>query len=220
MKAHLSRSLTLLLLVFFLSAPCIFSQSPPLEVKNAALSGLDEFIEPGMFDGNLVKLGNGFMIHTVNPLSLVENRDRTLSALVTPMDVWRFPVFKNDTPAGLLTVEKINGRWEAVSFGGADLSREIVSISEAWRETDGFQFRFIRLYQARSDFMEISSGTQVLGYAPLKSAKMALGLENATLTPNKLLFDSEILLPLKDLVTETLTNQPLEENDRNANKEN
>jgi hypothetical protein len=141
-------------------------------------------------------------MHTVNPRDLVKNRELTLQGLILPMDMWRFLVLANETPVGLLTVVKVDRQWKAVSFGGADLAKEIDAIGKNWSR---HSFRFIRVYQATSDFMEIMRGHDTLGFAPLKSARVSLGIDNFDSGPGMLLYNSEILEPLREMVSRTLS---------------
>jgi len=196
--------LVLSVFVLFLLSPCLSAQAPSPGVVKAAQQGLKDFCEGTSGPGNM-NLGLGFQMHTVSPLALVKNTELTLQALVLPMDMWRFLVLENEKPIGLLTVVKVDQQWKAVSFGGADLAMEIETIGKNW---SGYTFRFIRVYQATSDFMEIMSGRDTLGFAPLKSARISLGIDSFEAGPGRLLYNSEILEPLRGMVLKTLSSQP------------
>lgn len=201
MKKHLNITLTLFVFMFIvsLSMPALNARvAPPPEVVKAAAEGLDVFVD--MKEGKEVRLGLGFQVHTVDPRTLVEEPGLTLEGMLLPMDMWRFLVFENGVPTALLTVAREGGAWKAVSFGGAGLAAEIQTLQEAWPAESGFKFRFIRIYQARADFMQIDKGTDTLGYAPLAAAKVALSLQSLDLDATTLLHDSEILAPLRNLV--------------------
>jgi hypothetical protein len=207
MKQHLSK--VLMLVFFFLLSPCLSAQAPSPGVVKAAQQGLKDFCDGTSASGNM-HLGLGFRVHTVSPHALVNNRELTLEALVLPMDMWRFLVLENEKPVGLLTVVKEDQQWKAVSFGGAGLAMEIDSIGKNW---SGYTFRFIRVYQATSDFMEIMSGHDTLGFAPLKSARISLGIDSFVTGPGTLVYNSEILEPLREMVSRTLSTR------REVNKE-
>jgi hypothetical protein len=201
MKQHLSK--VLILSFFFLLSPCIFAQAPSPGVVKAAQQGLKDFYAGTSASGNM-HLGLGFRMHTVSPHALVNNTELTLEALVLPMDMWRFLVLENENPVGLLTVVKVDREWKAVSFGGADLAMEIDAIGKNW---NGYTFRFIRVYQATSDFMEIMSGRDTLGFAPLKSARISLGIDSFVSSSGTLVYNSEILEPLREMVSRTLSSR-------------
>jgi hypothetical protein len=199
MKQHLSK--VVMLVFFFLLSPCLSAKAPSPGVVKAAQQGLKDFCAGTSATGNM-HLGSGFRVHTVSPHALVNNKELTLEALVLPMDMWRFFVLENEKPVGLLTVVKVDQEWNAVSFGGADLAKEIDAIGKNW---NGYTFRFIRVYQATSDFMEIMSGHDTLGFAPLKSARISLGIDSYATGPGTLVYDSEILEPLREMVSKTLS---------------
>jgi hypothetical protein len=207
MKQHLSKVLMLAFFALLLSSPCLPAQAPSPAVVKAAQQGLMDFCAGTSGTGTL-QLGMGFQVHTVNPLTLVENTAAALEALAFPMDMWRFIVLENGKPIGLLTVAGVNREWQAVSFGGAELSVEIANIRETWPAKSGFTFRFIRVYQATSDFMEIISGHESLGFAPLKSARVSLGIDSFAADPGKLLYNSDIVGPLKDMVSKAISTRP------------
>lgn len=99
----------------------------------------------------------------------------------------------------------IDQQWQAVSFGGAEISKEIQNIAKTWTKESGYHFRFIRIYQAQSDFMEILCGSDSLGFAPLQSAKVALAIESFEANPSQLLHNSEIIEPLREMVKKNIS---------------
>lgn len=206
MKQHLSPGLMILLFVcvLFFSSPLAMTQAaPPADIRTVALEGLGRFVDLEE-EGNIV-LGDGFQVFTVVPQRLLENRGETLGKMIIATDLWRFMVLEDGKTTGLLTVAKVNGNWQAVSFGAAGLAAEIQAIQNAWPGDRGFETRFIRIYQARSDFLQISKSGDPLGYAPLAAAKLSLSLQSFRLEPSALLHDSEILEPLKKLVKQTVS---------------
>ena len=206
MKKRLSITLTLLVFMFVVSfsMPALNARvAPPPEVVKAAAAGLDVFTD--MDSGNEVRLGLGFQVNTVDPRSLIEEPGLTLEAMIYPLEMWRFLVFENGTPTALLTVAREGEAWKAVSFGGAELAAEIQTLQNAWPADSGFDLRFVRIYQARADFMQVGKGTDTLGYAPLPAAKVALSLQSFNLDASTLLHESEIMGPLRDMVKEALS---------------
>jgi hypothetical protein len=70
---------------------------------------------------------------------------------------------------------------------------------------NGHNFRFVRIYQAMTDLVEISrvNDAQKTGYVPLTSARASLGIAGE-FTPNATLSDSDIIVPLRDVVTKNM----------------
>ena len=150
------------------------------------------------------RIGQGFQVHTVPPRELVAGR-ADLAAMARPTDSWRFIVQVADRPVGLVTVQKTEGRWQAVSFGGAGLARELEALKQAHGNADGSNLRFIRIYQAQSDLLEVVSGQDGRArYATLQSARDALlrhGLAKGSVDANAGLVEApQLLEPLRAAV--------------------
>lgn len=216
MKQHLSPGLVLLLFVsvLFVSGPAVnVLAAPSTDVRTAAIDGLGRFVSQE--EGRNIVLGDGFQVHTVSPMALLNDQARTLGKMIIATDLWRFIVLENGKTIGLLTVANVDGSWQAVSFGAERLAAEIQAIKNAWPGEQGFEARFIRIYQARSDFMQIRKSGQDLGYAPLAAAKLSLSLHSFNIQPSTLMHDSEIMEPLKKLVKHTIsTNYKVEKGNR------
>ncbi|MCU0289072.1 MAG: hypothetical protein MUF15_22095, partial [Acidobacteria bacterium] len=92
--------------------------APSPEVIAAAQQGLADF--PGLTGA---ALDQGFQVYTVTPDSLMSCSD--LGKASIPTGQWRFMVLGGGQPLGLLTVAQVEGRWQAVSMGGAGLATEM-----------------------------------------------------------------------------------------------
>ena len=154
------------------------------------------------------RIGPGFEMHTVSPQDLAAGLT-DLDAMATPTGSWRFVVQVADKPVGLITVQKTEGRWQAVSFGGAGLARELDALRQVHGNADGSNLRFIRVYQAQSDLLEVVSGKDGKArYATLQSARDALlrhGLAKGTTDANAGLVEAAQLLdPLRTAVTKNM----------------
>ena len=152
------------------------------------------------------RIGHGFEIHTIKPQDVAGGRT-DLSGMATPTGSWRFVVQVGDKPIGLVTVELMDGRWQAVSFGGAGLAREYEAVRVAHGNSDGSNLRFIRVYQAQSDLLEvISTNDGKARFAAMKSAQESLlrfGLNKAQ--PDAGLFDaSQLMQSLRAAVSKNL----------------
>ena len=91
-------------------------------------------------------------------------------------------------------------------------SRESVSLEHPYTYGGPFDILYPALAIKRvkpdhfvSNFMEIMSGHDTLGFAPLKSARISLGIDSFVTGPGTLVYNSEILEPLREMVSRTLS---------------
>lgn len=157
------------------------------------------------------RIGQGFEMHTVSPQDLAAGRS-DLAGMALPTGSWRFVVQVGDKPVGLVTVQKHEGRWQAVSFGGAGLARELDALRQVHGNGDGSNLRFIRVYQAQSDVLEVVSGKDGRPrYATLQSTRDALlrhGLSARAADGNAGLVEAtQLLEPLRTAVAKNLDAQ-------------
>jgi hypothetical protein len=136
-------------------------------------------------------IGHGFEIYTVDPKELLARGD--LSSLAKPTGEWRFVVSLRGKPIGLATVQKVNGRYETVAYGGAVLAKDVDAAMAAHGNSTRSNMRFIRVYQARADFLEVDRAK----FAPLHSARESLLMKKAG---NQLVDGAELLEPLRAAV--------------------
>ncbi|AAQ61055.1 hypothetical protein [Chromobacterium violaceum] len=137
-----------------------------------------------------LQLGRGFPVYTVDPQRLLA-AEADLSRLMTPTGSWRFVVLSGARPVGLVTVEKMDGRWQAISFGAAELARNV----EAAQAGHG-QTRFLRVYQAQTDFLEVAPAGGKPRFAALMSARERLSLQQQP----ALLDGADLIEPLRAAV--------------------
>jgi hypothetical protein len=191
--------LFVLLFLFIGFGSVIFcAELPPSpEIIAAARQGLADF--PGLTGASLQE---GFQVYTVSPVALISSAD--LGAMTIPTGQWRFVVSCGEQPMGLLTVAQVEGQWKAVSFGGAGLAVEMTRVLKTWPE-NGYHVRFVRIYQAMTDLVEISrvNESREPGYVPLTSARASLGIQGE-FAPDVLLKASEMIIPLRDAVAKNI----------------
>lgn len=120
------------------------------------------------------RLGRGFAVYTVDPADVASASE--LSAVAKPTGTWRFIVRSGSRPVGLATVEQVAGQWQVVSYGGGLLAQEVDAQMRQHGNADHSNLRFIRVFQARSDFLEVDSGNGAARVAPLISARQSLRL--------------------------------------------
>lgn len=191
-----------LILVIFMIVSMAFgaAENPPAEAVQAAKDGLVKF----MWSGDLqhAEVGLGFQIHTISPVNLEKDLDTPLQNMTIPTGTWRFLVKADNHSLTLLTVSKVDGQWQAVSIGGIGLAKEISKFFKKWPPSKGFDFRFIRIYQAQADLMQINKDNKVLGFAPFQSARASLQFNSVN--DQALLHNSEIIETLRERVTQTM----------------
>lgn len=188
----------LFLLIGFGAAGFCGELAPSPEIVAAARQGLVDF--PGLTGASLQE---GFQVYTVSPAALMSGSD--LGANTIPTGQWRFVVSCGQQPMGLLTVAQVEGQWKAVSLGGAGLATEMSRVLKTWSPGNGYNFRFVRVYQAMTDLVEISrvNESREPGYVPLTSARASLGLQGE-FAPGVMLKASEIMTPLRDAVAKNI----------------
>jgi hypothetical protein len=121
------------------------------------------------------QVAHGFQIFTVDPRDLIAGRS-DLSAMAKPSPVWRFVLNLHDRPIGLVTVEHVDGHWQAVAFGASTLAQDVDALMAFHGNADRSNLRFIRIYQAQSDFLEVAANGTAR-FAPLHSARLSLQLQ-------------------------------------------
>jgi len=138
-----------------------------------------------------VTLGAGFEVLTVDPVPLMyASRTADLGRMAKSTGVWKFEILSKGQPVGLLEMNRVNGRWQAVGAGSAKLARDVYAAAGA--SPDG-AFRFIRIYQATSDLMEVRGRGNASRFLPLPSAQRSLSLSKVKLAQGAL--SSQDLLP-------------------------
>jgi len=162
-----------------------------------------------------LRIAGGFEVHTIAPGAIANGRG-DLHAMAQRTGVWRFFVKAGTRTVGLITVEQVEGRWQAVSFGGAGLAQELSDLVAEHGGAGPDSLRFIRVYQAKSDLLEVVSPTDLQPrYALLNSARDALtaeiqattGVTSAAATP-RLRASYELMQPLRNVIQRNLDAQP------------
>ena len=136
-------------------------------------------------------VSGGFEIFTIDPKDLLTRGD--LPALAKPTGEWRFIIALHGKPIGLATVQQVNGRYETVAYGASVLAKDVEAAMAAHGNSNRSNLRFIRIYQARSDLLEVDHAK----FAPLHSARESLLLKKAG---NQLVDGAELLDPLRAAV--------------------
>jgi hypothetical protein len=141
------------------------------------------------------RIGYGFPVYTVDPDQLLNGRGK-LKSMARHANQWRFVVLLGERPIGLATVERQQGGFETVAYGAAVLSKDLDALANAHGNADRSNLRLLRLYQARSDLLEVETAGGAR-YAPLFSARASLPLQRADAfgRPTAALAEEAELLP-------------------------
>jgi hypothetical protein len=118
----------------------------------------------------------GFAVQTIDPPELIAGRG-TMQAMARPANQWRFVIMLRQRAIGMATVEKNSGRFDTVAYGGAVLAKDVEALAAVHGNADRSNLRFLRIYQARSDLLEVVGQDGRARYAPLHSARESLSLQ-------------------------------------------
>jgi hypothetical protein len=156
--------------------------TPPAAVTDAARRGLRRFLkaipQPELVHFNfadpteveLAELGTPFELFTIRPEEILAYEPGTpLDRIVLPMPVWFFPVVVKGESRTLLYVELMRGSWQAVGIGSSGIAKRWAAAQGVRPTVDGHANVFVRVYQARADFV-LSTKDSVIQMIPLKSA--------------------------------------------------
>ncbi len=145
-----------------------FAEEAPSGAINAAENGLQAFLQKipeGEFalfgftrddDLDNAKTGTPFQIHTITPTALSRyNPGDTVNSLISPTDVWYFPIMVDNTMKAILTVGRLNDIYKAVALGQASLTGELEKILEKWPRSEGCTPILIKVFQAKAYFFTI-----------------------------------------------------------------
>jgi hypothetical protein len=149
----------------------------------------------------------GFQVYTIDPSDLLAGRS-TMRSMAKPVDQWRFVITLNQRAIGLATVEKIKGRYETVAYGAAVLAQDLNAAARHHGNADKSNLRFVRIYQARSDLLEVASPDGRGRFAPLHSARESLALQQQAHKEGKqggeLLDETELIQALRSAVKQNM----------------
>ncbi len=145
------------------------ADTPPPAPSAAAESGLARFLAEVIPPSELVnfgfapgeetasaRVGEPWLLHTITPAALRSATAETVVAdLVAPTGIWHFPVILGGAARCLVTVERVEGGWEAVGIGMAPLAGELDKISRQWPKSGGYTPKLVAVYQAAAYFFTV-----------------------------------------------------------------
>lgn len=133
-----------------------------------------------------VTLGAGFEVHTIDPAQLLyAGKQSDLSRMTRSTGLWRFLVLSKGQPVALMDMEQVNGRWAVRGVGASALARDIQAKAQANAQSGSF--KFVRIYQAGTDLMEVRGAGNSARFVTMMSAggssaraKSAAGVQATT----------------------------------------
>ena len=208
-------------LILFLGAAlsgAAFAETAPPEAIAAAEAGLLPFLELitpedmshfGLSPGDNISeavLGTPFQLYTITPTKLLDAGDDTpVSSLISPTGSWLFPIVLDGKSRAILTVEEMDGKWQAVTMGKSGLAGEMEKLNGQWPKAKGYEPKLIAIYQAASYFFTIPEKDSK-NFTPLTfdgegfgGYRQKTGPEYSSTTPL-----SNMLGPLKETVEENI----------------
>ncbi|MCM2356852.1 MAG: hypothetical protein NDI77_01775 [Geobacteraceae bacterium] len=209
----------LMILVLALSAPYLAAAggAPSDDIKRAANEGIAVFLKDSRIGGlhrlgfesradiDSAELGEGFQIFTIHPSKLLdESVSMDFQSLVAPTNQWKFLVVTGDKANALLEVNFVDGKWIPVGIGASVLAKELSGFLAAWPASSGYQYRFIRVYQATSDLLELSLEGKVLGIIPLTSLIVKKERPRGVFDLRDLRAPSAVLMDLRPVVRQNM----------------
>ena len=143
------------------------------------------------------ELGIAFEVHTVHPQTLLAG-GKAFDQMLMKTGIWNFIVKVDGRPVALLEMEKAGGKWIILGAGAANLAQDIHTASSA--HAGGKAFRFVRVYQATADFMEVRDSQAQARYVPLIAARQTLNMASPFGTDTALASGDDILPNLQNQV--------------------
>jgi hypothetical protein len=146
----------------------------------------------------------GFAVQTIDPPELLAGRG-SMQSMARHANQWRFVIMLNQRAIGLATVEKNNGRFETVAYGGSVLAKDLDALAGVHGNADKSNLRFLRIYQARADLLEVVGQDGRARFAPLHSARESLLLQQRQKDgKDGLLEESDFAQPLRAAVKQNM----------------
>ena len=198
--------------IFALHISC-YAGEVPLEVREAGIQGISIFLKDTRIKGlhrlgfeskadiDDAAIGQGFQVFTIPTDQLLNDLNaEDFQSLATPTNLWQLLVLNGKKANALLTVDLVDGKWTPVEMGASGLAKELSMILEAWPETSGYQYRLIRVYQAKSAFVELSQDDKLIGIVPLTSLNAAIDEQKKGFDPIDIQDAKEVLGKLRPAV--------------------
>lgn len=200
--------------------PAVAVDTPPDAVKKAAAKGLSMFVKDPRIQHltqiglntqqeiDNAELGEGFLMYGVSAKIFGDSATQDLAASVQPTNQWNFLVRSGGEAKALIRVDFADGEWRPISIGASTLAKEVSSFLAKWPDVDGYHFRFIRVYKATMDVVEVTRNGRLRGFVPLSSLIMMPGRARGTFTEGDLHDSGEILDRLRSAAKQAMSHLP------------
>ncbi len=155
----------------------------------ATLSDVDERPVPSGFPYDVQTLrelrtatiGYGFEVFTLPPAAL--KSEQPVEQGVVSTGTWRFMVMVGSRPVALMTLASMSGEMRVVEVGAAKLAKLIEAMASR-HANSADRLRFIRVYEAHQDILEVATSDAPPRYERLASPGVLLeGKDVRTLLP-------------------------------------
>jgi hypothetical protein len=219
MKRTIFQTLVIVGFILIFQTPLLSSadETIPPSVLDAAQEGIKIFFKDTKVtdlyrfgfssreEADAATLGKGFQVFTVLPGPLLkEGTSKDLNSLAVSTTLWEFIVVSGGKAKVLLYVDLMSGKWTPVGIGAAGLAKEINKALETWPVSAGYQHKLIRVYQATSDFLRVSSGEKISGILPFTSARIAMDLKERGFDPLDLYQSGDVAARIQSTVRKNL----------------
>ena len=137
------------------------AQTAPPEVMATAAAGLPPFLsriapearaEYGFAEGDAlgqVHLGASFNLYTIRPETVLNYQAGSpVPSLLSKTQMWYFLVMSENNVRCILVVDHVDGKWQAVSLGYANLAQALGRVLKRWPPSQGFNPWLIAVFQA------------------------------------------------------------------------
>ncbi len=97
-----------------------------------------------------VYLGGPFNLHTIAPEALLNYAAGTpVHLILSKTALWYFPVMLGAEVRSILVVDRVDGEWQAVSLGYANLARGLAQVMQRWPRAKNYHPVLIAVFQAK-----------------------------------------------------------------------
>ena len=180
--------------IWFCLAACMaHAQTAPSEVISAAEAGLQPFlsrISPEARESygfaksdafGQVHLGDSFNLYTITPDALLNySPGSQVSSLLSKTNMWYFLVMVENKERCILVVDLLDGKWQAVSLGYANLAKALSKVMQRWPKSKGFNPWLIAVFQANEYLVMVpeESSDTLLSLFPEKEELLMDNVKN------------------------------------------